>query len=129
MFEIERLQQIHLYAHNVQLTVKFKNAGVVDDNFTGRVNLTLYLPTNTPLTEATLKQRVQMATRLSATGYAIHTVDQLNYSIIALVKYSDLISTELEVDAVLLNNYAASGLTSHIIGEITNFTDKIAVIY
>lgn len=128
-FDIDRLQQIHLYAHNIQLQVKFKNAGVVDDNYTGRIILTLYLPTNTPLTETTLKQRVQMGTRLSATGYAIHTVSEKNYTVIGLVKYSDLVSTELEVELVPTNGYAASGFIASIIGEITSFTDKIAVIY
>lgn len=128
-FDVDRLKEIHLYAHNVQLTVKFKNKGVTDDNFTGQVLLTLYLTTNTPLTEATLKQRVQMGTRLSATGYAIHTVSETNYTIIALVKYSDQISTELEVDMIRTTQYAASGFISSIIGEITNFTDKVVAIY
>ena len=128
-FEIERLQQIHLYAHNVQLSVKLKNAGVTSDTFTGRVNLTLYLPTREQLTEATLKQRVQMGTRVSATGFAIETDNQYNYTVIALVKLSDMISTDLEVDLVPTNRYAASGLITSIIGEITDFTDKVAAIF
>lgn len=128
-FDIDRLQQIHLYAHNIQLMVKFKSAGVTSDTFTGRVILTLYLSTNTPLTEATLKQRVQMGIRLSATGYAIETDTEHNYTVIALVKYSDQISTELEVDLVPTNRYAASGFITSIIGEITDFTDRVAVIY
>ena len=128
-FDIDRLQQIHLYAHNVQLSVKLKDAGVTADTYTGRVNLTLYLSPNTPLTEATLKQRVQMGIRVSATGFAIDTVREKNYTIIALVKYADFVSTDLEVDLVPSNGYAASGLITSIIGEITNFTDKVAVIY
>ena len=128
-FEIERLQQIHLYAHNIQLMVKLKNAGVTSDTYTGRVILTLYLPTNTPLTEATLKQRVQMGTRLSATGYAIDTAYEYNYTVIGLVKYSDMVSTELEVDLIPTNRYAASGFISSVIGEITTFTDRVAAIF
>lgn len=128
MFEIERLTDRHLYAHNVQLTVKFKSQGVTSDTYTGRVNLTLYLPTSTQLTEETLKQRVGRAIRVSATGYAINTAYEYNYTIIALVKYSDLISTELEVDLIPTNNYAASGLISAVIGEITDFTDKVVTI-
>ena len=127
--DVERLEQIHLYAHNIQLMVKFKNAGVTSDTFTGRVILTLYLPTNTPLTEATLKQRVQMGTRLNATGYAIDTAYEYNYTVIGLVKYSDMVSTELEVDLIPTNRYAASGFISSIIGEITTFTDKVAAIF
>ena len=124
-FQVEALRNVHLYSHNIQINAKFKNAGVVDDNYTGRINLTLYLPTNTPLTEETLKQRVGMAIRVNATGYVIETTSQHNYTIIALVKYSDLISTELEVDMIPTNNYAASGLVSAVIGEITSFTDKV----
>lgn len=129
MFEIERLQQIHLFAHNVQLNVKFKSQGVTSDTYTGRVNLTLYLPTRDQLTEETLKQRVQMGIRLSATGFAIETDLQRNYTVIALVKYSDLVSTELEVDLIPTNAYAASGLISAVIGEITDFTDRVAAIF
>lgn len=128
-FDIERLNQKHLYAHNIQLNVKLKDAGVTSDDYTGRVNLTLYLTTSEQLDETTLKQRVQMATRVSATGYAIHTVTEHNYTVIGLVKYSDLISTDLEVDLVRTNEYAASGLISSRIGEITTFTDKVVTIY
>lgn len=128
-FDVDRLKEIHLYAHNVQLTVKLKDAGVTSDTYTGRINLTLYLTTSAKLTEATLKQRVQMGTRLSATGYAIDTVIQYNYTVIALVKYSDQISTELEVDLIPTNRYAASGSITSIIGEITDFTDKVVAIY
>ena len=128
-FEIDRLSQRNLYAHNIQLTVKFKSQGVTSDTYTGRVNLTLYLPYSTQLTEETLKQKIKQAVRVSATGYAIETTNQYNYTVIALVKYSDQISTDLEVDLIPTNHYAASGLISANIGEITDFIDKVLPVY
>ena len=70
-----------------------------------------------------------MGTRVSATGYAIDTAYEYNYTVIALVKLSDMVSTELEVDLIPTNRYAASGLITSIIGEITTFTDRVAAIF
>ena len=129
MFELDGLRQIHLYAHNIKLYAKFKNAGVVDDNFTGQVLLTLYTTSRDQLTEATLKQIIRMATTASATGYIVHTVDQNNYGVIGITKYSDQVSTDLQVEVVKLNGYAASGYVSFMIGEIITLTDKVVAIY
>ena len=109
--------------------VGLKNAGVVDDNFTGQVLLTLYTTSRDQLTEATLKQIIRMATTASATGYIVHTVDQNNYGVIGITKYSDQVSTDFQVDAVKLNGYAASGYVSFMIGEIITLTDKVVAIY
>lgn len=127
-FEIERLSQRHLYEHNVTLQVKLKNAGVTSDTYTARINVRIYLPTFEQLTEETLKQRVKTATRVIATGYAIDTAYEYNYTVIGLVKYSDQISPDLEVDLIPTNRYAASGFISSNIGEITALTDKVVTI-
>lgn len=129
MFKLDRLSNIHLYEHNIQLSVKLKEGGVTSNNFTGRVNLTLYSTSIEHFNETTLKQRIGRAASVIATGYAIHTVNEYNYTIIGLVKDSDQLSTDLRVDMIPTNMYASSGFVSSIIGEITSFIDNVVLIY
>lgn len=129
MFHLDTLRDRHLYAHNIQLNVKFKSQGVTSNDFTGRVNFTIYNTSSTQFDETSLKTELFIQGRISATGYAVQTTTSYNYSVIAINKYSDLVSTDMDVDLVFLNNYAASGYISTYIGEITAFTDKVRTIY
>lgn len=127
--QVDTLLDRHLYSHNIQLSVKFKSQGVTSNDYTGRINFTLYNTSSTQFDETSLKSELLIRGRISATGYAINSSTSTNYSIIAINKYSDQISTDIDVDLVILNDYAASGYINSYIGEITSFTDKVRTIY
>lgn len=128
-FQVDSLINRHLYAHNIQLSVKFKSQGVTSNDYTGRINFTLYTTTLTQFDETSLKAELFRRGRISATGYAIDTSTSTNYTIIAINKYGDLVSTDIDVDLTINNSYAASGYITSNIGEITAFTDKVVAIY
>ena len=125
MDDIEALQDKHIYEHLLYVTGKLKDAGVTKDDFTFALRCRILNTSPTNITTETLASILGNYS-VPASGGAHYTTNESQYTIYSLGT-SILDRTVLEIGTVTID-YTPAGLSSSVVGELTNVIDKVKTL-
>lgn len=119
---IETLQSKHIYEHLLYISGKLKDMGITRDDFTFALRCRILNNSPTKITAETLASTIGQG-GIPAGGCAHYTSHESQYTIYEL-RVSILDKTVLEISTVTID-YTPAGLSSSVVGELTNVIDKV----
>ena len=123
--DIEALQNKGLYMHNILVTGKMINGGVLDDNFIATVRLAIFNDNPNKITDKNILYRaINPFYNLSATGHASQSTTQKQYIVEGIRTFDSKIYLFLASA-----DYTPAGYISAVLEQVTSMRDAVTKIF